>query len=54
MSLISRVREINAKYRVPHVKMTRGVKVALLLLRVYLVLLLAILFFKFFTLVAAR
>ncbi|MGA2479007.1 MAG: hypothetical protein ABSG63_09705 [Spirochaetia bacterium] len=54
MGLISRVREINTKYRVPHVKMTRGVKLALLLLRVYLILLLAILFFKFFTLVAGR
>jgi hypothetical protein len=54
MGLISRIREINEKYRVPHVKMTRGVKLALLLLRVYLVALLAILFFKFFTLVTAR
>jgi hypothetical protein len=54
MALFSRIREINTKYRVPHVKMTRGVKLALLLLRVYLLALIAILFFKFFTLVAGR
>jgi hypothetical protein len=54
MALFSRIREINLKYRVPHVKMTPGVKLALLLLRVYLLLLVAILFFKFFTLVAGR
>ena len=54
MALFSRIREINRKFSVPHVKMTRGVKLALLLLRIYLLLLIAILFFKFFTLVAAR
>jgi hypothetical protein len=54
MGLISRVREINARYRRPQVKMTPGVKAALLLLRVYLVLLLGILAFKFITLVTGR
>ena len=41
MALFSRIREINQKFRVPHVKMTRGVKLALLLLRIYLLLLIA-------------
>ena len=54
MSFVSRIREINEKYRVPHVKMTRGVKFALLMLRIYLLLLVGILFFKFFTLAVGR
>ena len=54
MALFSRIREINQRYRYPHVKMTRGVKFALLSLRIYLLVLLAILFFKFFTLVTGR
>lgn len=54
MRLFGRVREINQKFRTPHVKMTPGVKFALLLLRVYLLLLVGILFFKFFTLIAGK
>jgi hypothetical protein len=54
MALFARIREINEKYRVPHVKMTRGVKFALLCLRIYLLALIAILFFKFFTVVSGR
>ncbi|MGA2378950.1 MAG: hypothetical protein ABSG85_06540 [Spirochaetia bacterium] len=54
MRLFGRVREINQKFRTPHVKMTPGVKLALLLLRVYLLLLVGILFFKFFTLIAGK
>lgn len=54
MMLFGRVREINQKFRTPHVKMTPGVKLALLLLRVYLLLLVGILFFKFFTLIAGK
>jgi hypothetical protein len=50
----SKFREISEKYATPHVKMTRGVKVALFLLRVYLLILVALLFVKFFTLVAGR
>jgi hypothetical protein len=52
LALFGRIREINQKFKTPHVKMTRGVKIALFLLRIYLLLLVAILFFKFFTLVA--
>ncbi len=52
MPLLSRIREINTRYRVPQVKMTRGVRIALLLLRLYLLLLVAILFIKFFSMLA--
>ncbi len=54
MALLSKIREINERFRVPHVKMTRGVKFALLMLRIYLLLLVGILFFKFFTLAVGR
>jgi hypothetical protein len=47
----SKIREINQKYATPRVKMTKGVRVALLLLRVYLILLVGILVVKFITLV---
>jgi len=54
MALFARIREINQKFKAPHVKMTPGVKIALFLLRIYLLLLVGILFFKFFTLVAGK
>ncbi len=47
-------REINRKYATAHVKMTPGVKVSLFLLRLYLLFLVGLLFFKFFTLLAGR
>jgi len=47
----SRIREINRKYDRPRVKMTRGVKVALFMLRLYLILLVGILVVKFISLV---
>ncbi len=50
----SRFREINRKFATPHVRMTRGVKAALFLLRVYLLLLVGLLVVKFVTLVVAR
>ena len=52
MGLFARIREINGRYRTPQVKMTPGVKIALFFLRIYLLLLVGILFFKFFTVVA--
>ncbi|MGA2642288.1 MAG: hypothetical protein ABSG21_15445 [Spirochaetia bacterium] len=52
--LFDRIHEINRRFRTPHVKMTPGVKFALLMLRIYLLLLVAILFFKFFTLIAGK
>jgi hypothetical protein len=50
----SKFKEINQKFATPHVKMTKGVKVALFMLRIYLLLLVALLFYKFFTLVVGR
>jgi len=44
----SKIREINRKYQTPHVTMTPAVKFALFVLRVYLLLLVGLLFFKFF------
>jgi len=50
----ARIREINKKYAGHHVTMTPAVKVALFLLRIYLLVLVAILFVKFFTILAGR
>ncbi len=47
--IFSAVREINKKYAVPQLKTSRAVRFALLCLRLYLILLLVLLFFKFFT-----
>ena len=52
MALFERIREINRRFSAPQVKMTRGVRFALLLLRIYLLVLVGILFVKFFTLIA--
>jgi hypothetical protein len=46
---ISTIREINRKYANPTLKTGKGVKFALLVLRLYLILLVGLLFFKFFT-----
>jgi hypothetical protein len=46
-----KIREINQKYDKPRVKMTKGVKVALFTLRLYLILLVGILVVKFITMV---
>ena len=46
----STVREINKKYAKPRIKMTRGVSFALLALRIYLLVLVGLLFYKFITL----
>lgn len=43
------VREINKKYATPKIKTTPMVKVALFILRVYLILLVLLLGYKFFT-----
>ena len=50
----SRIIEINKKYAVPRIKMTRMVGIALLFLRFYLLFLVGILFFKFFTILRGR
>ncbi len=48
-SFFRQVREINRKYAEPKIKMTPMVRAALLLLRIYLILLVLLLGYKFFT-----
>jgi hypothetical protein len=45
----SKIRDINVKYANPVLKTGRGARVALLCLRIYLIVLVGILFYKFFT-----
>jgi hypothetical protein len=45
----NKVAEINERYRTPRIRMSRGVKVALLMLRLYLLFLVVILAYKFIT-----
>ncbi len=47
---IDKIREINKKYEKPRITMSRSVKIALLLLRIYLILLVVLLGYKFWTL----
>jgi hypothetical protein len=44
------IRQINKKYSTPRIKTTPMVKIALLMLRIYLILLVLILIYKFYTL----
>ncbi|MEI6653429.1 MAG: hypothetical protein WCP45_01565 [Verrucomicrobiota bacterium] len=46
----AKVREINKKYAKPNVEMSRWVKASLLFLRLYLILLVGLLLYKFITL----
>lgn len=41
------IKEINEKYKTPHIKMTPMVKVSLLALRIYLLLMIVIMLYKF-------
>ena len=50
--LISAVQEINRRYAKPQIAMTPATKFALIGLRLYLIVLVGILFFKFFTMAA--
>jgi hypothetical protein len=45
-----KIHEINIKYKTPRIKMSRGVKIALMFLRIYLLLLVLLLGYKFWTL----
>jgi hypothetical protein len=49
-----KIAEINRKYQKPRIAMTPMTRIVLLLLRIYLLLLVAILFFKFFTTIIAK
>lgn len=50
-TLLESIREINAKYKTPRLKMTPMVNLSLIALRVYLLVMLLILFYKFATLI---
>ena len=45
---IDTVKEVNQKYKKPRIKMTLGVKIALITLRIYLIILIGLMFYKFF------
>jgi hypothetical protein len=53
-SWTAKIREINAKYSQPRLKMTPLVKYSLLVLRLYLIFLVVILMYKFYTVVSFR
>lgn len=44
------IHEINAKYAKPKIKMTKSVAFSLLMLRIYLIILVILLIYKFYTL----
>lgn len=48
-SPIRKIREINQRYSHPRIQQSRMVKISLLFLRIYLLVLVAILFYKFVT-----
>ena len=48
---IGKIREINRKYAEPRITMSRGVALALLGLRLYLILLVILLAYKFWTII---
>ncbi len=43
----AKIREINQRYSKPHIEMSRGVKISLLALRIYLLLLVVLIVYKF-------
>lgn len=45
--LVRKIREINQRYSKPHIEMSRGVKISLMALRVYLLLLVSLIVYKF-------
>jgi hypothetical protein len=49
---VQAIQEINKRYATPRIKMSGPVRLALLALRIYLLVLLALLAYKFYTLLA--
>jgi hypothetical protein len=45
--LVRKIREINQRYSKPHIEMSRGVRLSLIALRVYLLVLVALIVYKF-------
>ena len=52
--MIGKIREINRRYAKPRIKMSRGVRFALLMLRLYLIFLVLILAYRFITLTVLK
>lgn len=50
-SLVAKIREINFRYRTPRIQMSRGVRVSLMALRLYLFALVGLMIYKFVLLV---
>jgi hypothetical protein len=50
--LVRKIREINHRYSEPHIEMSRGVKIALMALRIYLLLLVGLIVYKFVLIVS--
>jgi hypothetical protein len=51
---VGKIGEINRKYTKPRIKMSLGVRLALLMLRLYLIFLVLILAYKFFTMTVLK
>jgi len=51
---IEKIREINHRFAKPRIRMSRGVRFALLMLRLYLIFLVLILAYKFFTMTVLK
>lgn len=47
--LVNKIREINKRYANPRIKLSRGTRLTLLVLRLYLIILVLLLAYKFFT-----
>ena len=45
--LVRKIREINERYSTAHIEMSRGVKISLMALRIYLLLLVSLIVYKF-------
>ena len=45
--LVRKIREINQRYSKPHIEMSRGVRISLMALRIYLLLLVGLIVYKF-------
>ena len=50
-TLISKIREINSRYRAPRIQMSAGVRLSLMALRLYLFALVGLMVYKFVVLV---
>ncbi len=50
---LEKVRDINRRYATPRIPMSQAVRISLLVLRIYLFLLVGLLIYKFYTVVAS-